>query len=141
MHHTVLRHRSYALIPKEKGPTCSQHHQTPDTLPGTDSNPSYHIHHRTPRHLLYLLNPQIGTLRTKNTQHHTELRESRRLHPPYCQTRRYQPRENIPFNIHRIITLESSSSRFISVHRTSTPTILLKSLSLSHQSQLQQRFD
>jgi hypothetical protein len=65
--HVKKQQKKIPCHQKRRGPAYSQNHRTPCTLPGTDSDPRGHMHHRTPRHLIYLLNPRIVTLRTKNT--------------------------------------------------------------------------
>jgi hypothetical protein len=75
-----------SLSPKRRGPTYSQHHLTPGTLPlpSSDLRSCTHIA-RLPKYLILSTEPKVYTLRIRNTQRQTDLRKFRLL-PSFTDT-------------------------------------------------------
>ncbi len=101
-----------------------------------------HTHRQTPQDRICLLDPK-STHYTSWTHSNIQTFESPDSCLPLLTHTRIPAKRTTPFNIHRVFTPESTSPLFISIHRTPVPSILIQSLvlSLSHESQLQRRFD
>jgi hypothetical protein len=119
------------LSPKRRGHTYNQHHQTPEysTLTRFWSK-MLHTHRQTPQDLF---DPQ--DLRSTHyalwTHSHLQTFESPDPCLPLLTHTRIPAKRTISFNIHKVFTPESTSSRFISIHRTSVVSIRSLAVSLS----------
>jgi hypothetical protein len=116
----------YVLSPKKEGSHLQPRPSNPWHSTATKSWPKIlHTHHQTSQVLDFAYWTQ--------GLHITHQKRTATDRPSQVQTLVHtdSSKRTIPFNVHKVFTPESPSSLFISIHRTSVVSILIKSLAVS----------